>query len=91
MNKKLGNKSILAEIKGKIWDWAGHANRFRDNRWSGEISSWTPYSKRKKGRQKARWRDPITKFLNNNFFERIMQDRTEWSRLREAFAHNVGL
>ena len=85
------NKNIMVEARKRIWDWAGHVARIGDNRWTRKINWWSPCSRRRRGRQRARWRDPISGFLMNNNFESVAQDRTEWQRLREAFAHNVGL
>ena len=91
LNKRLKNKQIMAEIIRKIWDWVGHVCRLKDNRWTKIINDWDSRTKRKRGRQKARWRDTIVKFLKNNLYEKVAHDRTEWRRLREAFDQNLGL
>lgn len=84
------NTDALTEIRRKIWDWAGHVARLKDDRWTREINVWLPRVNRKRGRQKARWRDPITHFLENKNYESVAIDRIEWHRLRETFAQCNG-
>jgi len=88
--------SIKQKLKGNInavhsyrrikWDWAGHVARMTDNRWAYRITNWEPNKKRKKGGQKRNWSDDINKFLRHNLYHRVAWDRSEWIRLREAFA-----
>lgn len=32
LNQKIKNKPFLVETMGKVWGWAGHMSRLRDNR-----------------------------------------------------------
>lgn len=74
------------------WNWAGHVGRMNDNRWTYRITFWyTTNFKRKKGRQRARWSDDFNYFLKHKLYHRLTWERTEWERLRETFAQNLGL
>lgn len=47
--------------------------------------------KRKRGRQKIGWDDDFEKLLTHKEYHGVAQDRKEWERLREAFAHNLSV
>ena len=68
-----------------------HLSRTTDDRWAYKVTNWYVDGKKSRGRQKTRWGDAISKFMNNKHFHRVAQDRLEWMRLREAFAQNIGL
>jgi IS5 family transposase len=98
---KIKIKSIKNKLKGNLdlcqvarrkkkWDWAGHVARLKDDRWTYKIMHWYCMGGRRRGRQRARWRDEISKFLMNKNFEGVAIDRVEWQRVREAFAQNMG-
>ena len=84
------NINIVHQVRRLKWDWAGHVSRMTDGRWTHKISFWQPTGKRRPGRQKARWEDNINKFTGTKLYHRLAADRTEWSRLREAYAQNQG-
>lgn len=106
MGKKLRDRINMKEIQKKIknridfvhaakrikWDWTGHVARQNNERWSYKIKNWYLKEGRVRGRQKTRWDDDIVKFLGGNKkYHRVAYDRTEWYRLREAYAQNKGI
>ena len=68
-----------------------HIARMDGERWAYKTTFWQLLKKRKKGRPATRWVDDINRFLRNKWFHRVAQDRTEWYRLREAYAQSQGL
>ena len=91
MKKLLANNTnALSGIRRKIWNWAEHIARIKDDRWTREINAWYPRNNRKKGGQRAKWRDPITNFLKNKNYERVALDLIEWHRQRETFVQYNG-
>lgn len=86
-----GIRDFIQESRRKKWEWAGHIIRACDGRWGNKIMYWFSESKRKRGRQKARWRDEIVEFIRNKQFHRVAWDRAEWARLKESFAQEMGL
>ena len=76
---------IIQTVKQKKWSWAGHLARTSDNRWTKLVTEWIPRNgSRHRGRQKVRWRDEITNFLDVTWMRKA-QDRSEWCQLGEAF------
>ena len=90
-NKLKNNINAVHAIKRLKWDWAGHVARMEDRRWTSILPNWFLKTGRKPGRQKARWKDDVVKFLSTNLYHRVAQDRREWARLRESFAQRLGL
>jgi len=94
--KKINTKlkfrlDILHQIKRQKWNWGGHIARMDGERWAYKTTFWQILKKRKKGRPATRWVDDINRFLRNKWFHRVAQDRSEWYRLREAYAQSQGL
>jgi len=76
---------IIQTVKQKKWSWAGHLARTSDGRWTKLITEWIPRNgSRHPGRQKTRWRDEITKFLDVTWMRKA-QDRSVWCHIGEAF------
>jgi hypothetical protein len=86
-----GNLNLLRVIRRQKWDWAGHVARMSNERWAYKLTFWQIYQKRRKGKPKRNWQDDINKFLRHKTFHRIAWDRSEWNRLREAYAQKQGL
>lgn len=84
------NENAVWTARRRKWDWAGHVSRLGDGRWTYKVTFWQPYRTRNRGRQGIRWRDDFKSFLKNPLFHRIAVDRSEWNRLREAFARRQG-
>ena len=75
---------VMSEVAKKKWRWAGHVIRTTDNRWTRKITEWIPReSKRKRGRQKQRWRDDLTKY--RKYWFRETSDRKRWKSLEEGY------
>ena len=52
LRKKTNARDIIQEIKTKKWRWAGHLARRKDNRWTHNVTNWTPRTQtRRRGRQ----------------------------------------
>ena len=86
-----GNMNVVHRYRRMKWDWAGHVARMSDNRWTYKINYWRPHGKRKRGGQKRNWEDDINNFLQHKLYHRVAWDRSEWNRLREAFAQKQGM
>jgi hypothetical protein len=82
------NTDVVKYVRRQKWRWAGHVARMKDDRWTYKSTFWfLSHFKRKKGRQLARWEDDINAFLGGRNFQRVANDRREWDRLQETFAH----
>lgn len=90
-NRMKENLDLVQVAKRRKWEWAGHVARLKDDRWTYKIAHWHNIGRRRRGRQRTRWRDEIEKFIVNKHFEKVALDRTEWQRVKEAFAQNMGL
>lgn len=66
----------------------GHVSRQmqKQERWTGRIINWYLKEGRKKVKQKKRWNEEITNFLNNQLQHTVAMDKQEWARLSETFA-----
>ena len=54
---------IINTVRKMKWSWAGHINRFKDDRWTSRVSTWRPYDKKRwHGRPAKRWRDDLDKY-----------------------------
>ena len=85
LRKKTNARDIIQEIKTKKWRWAGHLARRKDNRWTHNITNWTPITQtRRRGRQSRRWMDDIKEFGGVTWM-RLAQDRRRWNGDEEAF------
>ncbi len=82
------NKNIVHFANRLKWDWAGHLSRQKEFWWVSKVTFWQRRGERRLRKQKTRWSDDINKTLKHKMFHRIAADRTEWDRLREAFAQN---
>ena len=52
--------AILKVITKAKWEWAGHAARMNDNRWTVKCTEWqVRHGKRSRGRPRRRWHDDI--------------------------------
>ncbi len=80
------SKNILQLARRLKWDWAGHLSRLENNSWPKIITFWQLKGGRRSSKQRVRWTDDINKFLRHKLYHRIAADRTEWARLRQAFA-----
>ena len=79
-------KDILEKIKEAKWRWAGHVTRMNDNIWTQRTTEWQPRTgRRKRGRQKRRWRDDITSYMNTSAWARVAKDRNRWKMLEEGY------
>ena len=88
-NRVIRNKTKTIDVTLKIrrlkWRWAGHKIRGHD-KWSKKVTRWYPKEgKRKRGRPLKRWHDDISEVAGVTW-NRVAQERTEWKRLKEAFA-----
>ena len=76
---------IIQTVKQNTWACAGHLARSSNGRWTKLITEWTPRNgSRHPERQKTRWRDEITNFLDVACMRKA-QVRSVWCHLREAF------
>lgn len=67
----------------------GHTARKQDERWPHRMNNW--FQMEGKETEKNKWSDKIVKFLWHRIFHKIVLDRQEWARLREAFVQNYEL
>ena len=78
-------EDVVKTTKSLKWNWAGHVQRFQDNRWTKRTTEWIPRDqKRSIGRQRTRWRDELDRYEKN--WRRMTQDRKKWREMRKAFA-----
>ena len=84
------NLNIVQVARRSKWKWAGHIARLGDDRWTYKIQNWFLKEGRRKGGQRARWRDEITGFISNKNYESVARERLEWRRVEEAYAQNLG-
>ena len=78
-------EDVVKTTKILKWNWAGHVQRFQDNRWTKRTTEWIPRDqKRSIGRQRTRWRDELDRYEKN--WRRMTQDRKKWREMRKAFA-----
>jgi len=56
IREKTGVRDIVEDIAKLKWNWAGHAARQQDNRWTIRLTSWVPreYKRRTSKDQMAR-------------------------------------
>lgn len=82
IRSQTGVDDILNKIKKSKWRWAGHVARMKDNRWTKRLMEWKPRTgKRRGGRQKRRWRDDITSYMDT----RAAADRKTWKDHEEGY------
>lgn len=79
-------EDVVNKTKKLKWRWTGHFMRENRNKWTKDITEWTPrfQTKRKKGRQRIRWSDDIRK-VAGPLWQRMACIREEWKKLEEAF------
>ena len=62
---------IIYTVRKMKWSWAGHINRFKDDRWTSRVTTWRPYDKkRRQGRPAKRWRDDLDKYWSDTIWQR---------------------
>ncbi|GFS02008.1 endonuclease-reverse transcriptase [Elysia marginata] len=60
MRKRTGVQDVVQFALKQKWKWAGHVDRFDDNRWTQRVTEWQPREgRRARGRQRRRWRDDL--------------------------------
>lgn len=80
-NTKIRKKSNIKDIQTTSnelkWSWAGHVQRYQDNRWTIRVENWEPKGRRKPGRPKTRWSD---EFHNKAslFWRKKCLNRDKW-------------
>lgn len=86
IRKNTKTQDVTLKIKRLKWKWAGHMVRGKE-KWSKITTHWYPREgKRKRGRQQKRWDDDIRQVAGITW-SRVARERSEWSRLEEAFAN----
>ena len=79
-------QDIIHIIKLKKWSWAGHISRIQDQRWTTEITTWTPRDGgRSQGKPLKRWRDEIDTYTGTVNWQQMAQNRQQWRSHAEAF------
>lgn len=85
IKQKTGIEDIVKLISKRKWQWAGHTNRRKDERWTKEIQEWNmQLYKRKRGRPTLKW-DNEFKIVCGRTWKRVTEFRREWKRLAFVF------
>ncbi|KAJ8712370.1 hypothetical protein PYW07_000868 [Mythimna separata] len=86
IRKKTKIQDVTLKIKRLKWKWSGHMIRGKE-KWNKILTQWYPREgNRKRGRQQKRWDDDIRQVAGKTW-TRVARERSEWSRLEEAFAN----
>ncbi|VDM41469.1 unnamed protein product [Toxocara canis] len=90
IRRRTGFTDVVQEMYKRKREWAGHAARIRDNRWTTRLTCWEwttrltcwdPLDrKRPRGRPKTRWADPMVKLFGQRWMRRA-QDWDSWSEV----------
>jgi len=62
LNRLIGNKNIINDIKAQRLAWFGHVHRMAD---SSMVYEWSPAVTRSLGRPKNRWEDDVKSDIAN--------------------------
>ena len=74
--KEFKIKDWLHQQKTKKWEFAGHAARRTDERWTIKVLQMEKLQKRKQGGQNLRWSDDIRRFLDRT--EKEAHRKNNW-------------
>lgn len=89
-NVKLRKQTKLIDVNVKAktikWRWAGHIQRYPDNRWPKTLENWIPIGVRKKGRTARRWKQEIEDHAST-FWRRKAENRVLWKTLQFWTVH----
>ncbi|XP_061381710.1 uncharacterized protein LOC133319855 [Danaus plexippus] len=89
IRKKTKVRDALTFAMKAKWKWAGHAARYKDDRWTLRSVKWSgPKGTRPRGRPKARWADEIVACAGGSWIKRdspAPNDREDSRSLGEAF------
>ena len=76
---------VIEQARRRMWTWAGHVSRIRDNRWTLRITNWKTYeTKRPRGRPARLWREELDDYWKGTIWHRIAQ--YNWKQHDEGFA-----
>ena len=65
LNRLIGNKNIINDIKAQRLAWFGHVHRMPDNSMVKKVYEWSPALTRSLGRPKNRWEDDVKSDITN--------------------------
>ncbi|XP_045452659.1 uncharacterized protein LOC123661761 [Melitaea cinxia] len=79
-------EDVILKTKTLKWRWVGHMLRDTGDKWTRDVSLWTPrfHTRRKRGRQRKRWSDEIRR-VAGPLWQRAALSREKWKELEEAF------
>lgn len=87
--QRTGQTSLINILRQKRLTWLGHVSRMADTRLPRRLLLWEPRGRRRPGRQRMRWRDAVSRDLQDSgvsFHEAMVaaQDRKAWRSFVKA-------